>query len=418
MLRTLTAAMIFCLAGTALAAPPAPAQAAALANAPAHALKARAMAQKAIAFLRTQQDDKTGGWSVPKEGPAYPAITGLVITGMLLDPALTTDDPSIKRGIDFILSFKQPDGGIYDRLLPSYNTAICLSALALAAKDGEKPRADARDAILPAQNFLRSLQWSEDAPEDETAPERPKRVGKEHPFYGGVGYGRSGRPDNSNLGMVIQGMHDSGLKTDDVFFQRALVFLRRTQMQGDINEMAYAANSKQGGFIYSTSVNKDQIGVGQVMIPAPNDTIDEATADGGRVSRLRAYGSMTYMGFKSLLYANLDRADPRVTAAHGWIRRNYTLAENPGIGADGLYYFYLTFARAMDAWGEPTITPILDDQSEGAPRQWAADLVGTLEPLQEADGSFRPRAERWMENNKVLITAYTLIALQHIADAR
>ena len=382
-----------------------------------NAARAHEMADKAAAWLRSQQDEKSGGWAVPKEGPLHPAITGLVITGMLLDPAASNADPAIKRGVDFILSHRQPDGGIYDRILPSYNTAICLSALALASSEAKQPRADARAAITPAQDFLRSLQWSEDVANHDVIPERPRNVDRSHPFYGGVGYGRSGRPDNSNLGMVIQAMHDSGLKTDDPFFQRALVFLRRTQMQGDINEMPYAAGSSQGGFIYSTSVNQDQIGVGQVMIPAPNDTIDETLSDGTRASRLRAYGSMTYMGFKSLIYADLSRDDPRVRAAFGWIRRNYALAENPGLGADGLYYFYLTFARAMTAWGEPTITPILADGSEGDPRAWAADLVETLAALQEPDGSFKPRGERWMENNKVLITAYALIALRHAARA-
>ena len=48
--------------------------------------------------------------------------------------------------------------------------------------------------------------------------------------------------------------------------------------------------------------------------------------EGGRVSRLRAYGSMTYAGFKSYVYADLPRDDPRVELALGWLRTVTTVA--------------------------------------------------------------------------------------------
>ncbi|MFG0259466.1 MAG: hypothetical protein ACF8LK_03855, partial [Phycisphaerales bacterium JB041] len=37
----------------------------------------------AVAFLRAQQDAETGGWSVRPDGVDFPAITALVIDGML-----------------------------------------------------------------------------------------------------------------------------------------------------------------------------------------------------------------------------------------------------------------------------------------------------------------------------------------------
>ena len=39
-------------------------------------------------------------------------------------------------------------------------------------------------------------------------------------------------------------------------------------------------------------------------------------------------------------------------AAVNWCRHHYTLEENPGMGTAGLYYYYHTFAKAMDALGE------------------------------------------------------------------
>ncbi len=370
-----------------------------------HHATARGMIDKAIAWLRTQQDADTGGWSVnpdPK-GPNYPAITGLVVNGMLMDPAIDAEDPGIQKAVKFILSYRQPDGGIYDKVLPSYNTSICLSALA------QVQRPESASAIKPAQDFLRSLQWSEDSLE---APTETGKVTKDHPFYGGIGYGKHGRPDNSNLGLMIQGMHDSGLSSTDPAYQRALVFLSRTQMVDGINDQAYADDSRQGGFIYATAEDKDSAGAGQSHAA----TIEESLDDGTKVSRLRCYGSMTYTGFKSLIYANLDRNDPRVKSAYDWIRRNYTVAENPGMGDEGMYYYFLSLARALDAWGSATIETVGGEGSSSETRDWANDLVDRLQGLQNPDGSFRTIDDRWMENNPVLITAYALITLQEAAD--
>ncbi len=365
---------------------------------------------KAEAYLRSQQDSASGGWAVAPAGANFPAITGLVVNGLLLEPR-AADDADAAEGVAYILTFLRPDGGIYDKLLPSYNTAICLSALARS----DSPAAKA--AIKPAQDFLRGLQYSEASVVFEGLDEAPTPVGREHPFFGGVGYGRHGRPDLSNLSFMLQGLHDSGVPADDAAFQRAVVFLQRTQMLErapsgtPVNDMAYAKGSTQGGFIYATSVNKDQVATGQSFA----GEIEETLSDGTQASRLRAYGSMTYAGFKSYAYAGLHKDDPRVLAAWGWIRRNYTLQENPGLGTDGMYYYYLTFARALDASGADTIETIRPDGT-GEARDWRRDLTARLAALQEPDGSFRVVDERWMEDNPVLITAYALIALKHAAE--
>ena len=378
----------------------------------ARAIDVNEMTKKAIAYLRSQQDKETGGWGVNKAGgPSFPAMTGLVLSGMLAEPGITDSDPAVAAGVKYILNNAQPDGGIYDKVLPSYNTAICLSAL---SKVQRTPRV--AKVIKDAQDFLKSLQFGEGAVVRAGLDESARPVDREHPFYGGFGYGRHGRPDLSNTGFVLEALHDSGVAADDAAFQRALVFLQRIQMvetyKGTkINDAAYAKGSSQGGFIYATSVNKDQVGVGQTQ--ATPAEIEETLDDGTKVSRLRAYGSMTYAGFKSYVYAGLKKDDPRVQAAMDWISRNYTLRENPGAGQDGLYYYYVIFARAMQAHGSPTIGVVSQDGSTDE-RRWARDLVSQLATLQEEDGSFRPMKDgaRWMEDNKVLITAYALIALE------
>lgn len=368
----------------------------------AHKERGEAMLERAIEWLRTEQDEETGGWSVNPRGPEFPAITGLVLNGMIMQPGIDARDASVQRGLSYILSFRQEDGGIYDRVLPSYNTAICLSALARI----DDPKAKA--AIGPAQDFLRGLQFSELSIVEGAAAGETRRVTKEHPFYGGVGYGQHGRPDLSNLSFFIQAMHDSGVPTDDPAYQRALVFLQRTQMHESVNDMEYAKGSRQGGFIYATGETGEKAGTGQSFAGMVEETMD----DGTRISRLRAYGSMTYAGFKSYIHADLPRDDERVKLAHEWIRRNYTLEENPGLGNDGLYYYYVTFARALAALGEPSIAVVHDD-GRTEERNWAEDLIDRLAELQDDDGAFRSVDDRWVEGNQVLITAYAVLALQH-----
>lgn len=370
----------------------------------AHYRAARAMIDKSISYLRDQQDPATGGWSVPEKGPKLPAITGLVLNGMLMEPDIDANDPTVARGVDFILSFQQPNGGIYDGILANYNTALCVSALSRV--NTERTGA----AIEKAIPFLRGLQWSEDS---NQLPGETDKVDRSHPFYGGVGYGKDSRPDNSNLNLMLQALHDAGVDCDDEAFQRAVVFLQRTQMLDEVNDLPLADGSRQGGFIYATGQNAQTAGQGE----SKAGTIEETLDDGTKVSRLRAYGSITYAGFKSYIYANLQRDDPRVVAAYDWIRRNYTLAENPGMGTDGYYYYLVTFSRALDAWGIPTIEA---DEEPGAGRtashDWANDLIDALGALQNPDGSFRSVDDRWMESDPVLITAYALLALQHAID--
>ncbi len=296
-------------------------------------------------------------------------------------------------------------------MLPSYNTSIVLSALAKI----DTPQAKA--AIPKAQEFLRKQQWSEAAVKTEQA-DAPQPVDTSHPYYGGVGYGRHGRPDLSNLATMLQGLHDSGVAADDVAFKRAIVFLQRVQMLDSTNDMPFADGSKQGGFIYSVVPNAESVGgrAGQTNA----GTIEETLDDGTKVSRLRCYGTMTYAGFKSYIYAGLKKDDERVKAAYSWAQRNYTVQENPGMKNEGMYYYLISMSRALKAWADgapPTIVTIKEDGTN-VTRNWADDVIDRLVGLQSEDGSFPALDKRWMEDNAVLITSYSLIALGEAVEAK
>ncbi len=372
-----------------------------LVAAPGHALddahwqKAKQTIDRGIAYLRSTQNED-GSWS-PAAGPA---ITAMAMQAML-DHGVSPDDPAVRKALDYILSRQKEDGGIHDGLLQNYNTSICLSAL---SRLSDNPRV--APVIRRAQDYLRNLQWA------NQRDEKGQPIDENHPFYGGAGYGNHGRPDLSNTQIMLQALHDSGIDCNDPAFQRAMVFI--TRCQGVPQNDKFADQIVQdGGFIYATSINKDHVGVPQSM--ASPELVDEALA-GRPVSGLRTYGSMTYAGFKSYLYAELDRDDPRVVAAFNWIRDNYSLDHNPGMRDNpntpmpeqkqGLYYYYLTFARALKAWGEPRIT-----LTSGEERDWGNDLVDTLTAAQRPDGSWLNEADRWSEGDPNLVTAYALLAL-------
>mgnify|MGYP006269410437 CR=1 FL=1 len=360
-----------------------------------HRLMAEAAIDRGIAYLRTQQGDD-GSWS-PDVGPA---ITALVLTGMLNEPDIAADDPQAAAAIEFILSHAREDGLISGGFLDNYNTAI--SASALTRVEGEPRVALALDK---ARIALRLLQWNGQTDPDGNV------VDEDHPWYGGAGYGNSGRPDMSNTQFLIQAFYDLGVSCDDPAFQRAVAFVSRCQGHAS-NDLFADKIDNDGGFIYATSINEDAIGVPESK--ASPDMIDEGKA-GRPVSGLRTYGSITYAGFKSYVYAQLDADDPRVTQAREWISRNYTLDRNPGMPEDmkyqGLYYMYLALARALDADGSTYITT-----PDGTKHDWANDLIAKLHETQRDDGSWVNQADRWMEDNPVLVTAYSVLALQHALD--
>ena len=309
--RWTTRCWLICMLGLLLLRPP---QAAALDQE--HRALAEASIDRGIAYLREQQNED-GSW-MPQPGPA---VTGMVL-GVLLDqPAIDESDPAAAAALAYVLDRVQADGSIRDGaegILSNYNTSICLSAL---SKVHGNP--DAAAAVRKAQDYLKGLQWTDGdvTPDGET-------ITPQHAFFGGVGYGRQGRPDLSNLQFMLQGLRDSGLSSDDPAFQNALVFISRCQGIDSNGYFGPGVLSDDGSFIYATSISSKLVGVPESK--ANPQEMDEAE-QGRPVSGLRGYGSMTYAGFKSLLYADLSRDDPRVVAAVDWLTHNYTLDRNPGM---------------------------------------------------------------------------------------
>jgi squalene-hopene/tetraprenyl-beta-curcumene cyclase len=352
--------------------------------------KAQASIDKAVNWLKAQQQPE-GGWG-KKSDP--PAITALVLRTMLGDPKVHGESPEIKKGFQKLLSYQLDNGGIFKDLQGTYNTAIAITALAAANDPAYK------EPIEKAVAYLKSLQWSDAI---QNLPDG-RKVDDKNPNFGGWGYGRKGRADNSNVQIALDALHDAGLKSDDPAYQNALKFLTRDQNLSETNDQPWATND--GGFVYTPGNN------GESMAGEYTD------ANGKKL--LRSYGSMTYAGLKSMIYAGLKKDDPRVKAAWAWIGKNYTVDMNPGMelndpshAHDGQYYYYHTMARALRAYGEPIIT-----DAQGNKHDWRIDLINKVTSLQKEDGSWVGQP-RFMENNAVMTTCLATTALEEaMADLK
>ena len=330
-----------------------------------------ALIGKAIAFLRPRQDAK-GGWSTERE----PGITALVVAALLRSKRVTPAEPVVTKALAYLEQFIGPKGGLSEAPHANYATSIALMAFKEANAGG---RYDA--TIKAGQRFLTTMQWDEAEGKD-----------KADAFYGGAGYGgNNSRPDLSNTAFFIEALRETGVPAADPALQKALVFVSRCQnLKSEFNDQAWADKVNDGGFIY-TAANGGASMAGKA-------------ADGG----LRSYAGMTYSGLKSMIYAGLTPDDPRVKAAITYIKAHYTLDENPGLGQQGLYYYYQTFAKALTMLGQPTLT-----DAAGQAHHWRADLVAALAKRQNPDGSWVNPADRFLEGDPKLVTSYGLLALFH-----
>ncbi|MEZ6087683.1 MAG: prenyltransferase/squalene oxidase repeat-containing protein [Pirellulaceae bacterium] len=305
-------------------------------------------------------------------------VTSLCVAAVLQNQPAMVDAPSIKKSLSYLEQLVQPDGGIYvtDSLHRNYETSLAVQAFSLANRDGKY------DPILKkAEAYLRGIQWDDS-----------EEIDASDPAFGGAGYGRHKRPDLSNTTFFMDALKSLGAGEDDPAIQKALVFVSRCQnLESQYNNTPHADKVGDGGFYYTPAAG-GQSQAGQ-------------TPEGG----LRSYGSMTYAGLKSMIYAGLSKDDQRVKAAMDFIRKTYSLENNPGMGDAGLYYYYHTFAKALDAAEVKTL-----EDASGEKHDWAQELSKVLVSLQAEDGAWvNTKNDRWLEGDRNLVTAYALMALRY-----
>jgi squalene-hopene/tetraprenyl-beta-curcumene cyclase len=328
-----------------------------------------AMTNKAIEYLRVRGQAEDGSFS-KQNGLGVSAL----VTAGLLSVGVPRDDAMITKALNYLEAFKQADGGIYapNSKHSNYETCIAIMAFSKANADGKFGK-----LLEGAEAYVKKLQWDDG-----------EGLKSDDPAYGGAGYGSKSRPDLSNTSFLLEALHSLGRDENDEAVQRALTFVSRCQNRasGD-NPTQFAGLVNDGGFYYTPA--------------AGGDSMAGKTESGG----LRSYASMTYAGLKSMIFAGVGKDDERVKAATKFLEANYSVDSNPGMGTSGLFYYYHTMAKALDALG------VTEFATANGERAWRTDLLAALAKRQKEDGSWINSDARWMEGDPNLVTGYALLTL-------
>jgi squalene-hopene/tetraprenyl-beta-curcumene cyclase len=334
---------------------------------------------RSLDWLAAQQKDN-GSWS----NEQFPALTALPLRAFV-----RSGHPRAKqitsKGVDFILSCVRDDGGIYIDVvgrkgggLSNYNTAICMATL------HETGRPELVAVVQKAREFVAQSQHLGD-----------------DIYRGGFGYdAHTGRAYTDLLNTyhavqamrLTQGVEDlrpAGEARVDINWDEATAYIAKMQNEPEDGP------SQEGGFFYK-----------------PGESKAGTTTNLAGEIVFRSYGSITYVGLLSLIFARVEPDDPRILSALDWSARHWSLEENPGMGAEGLYFFYNVLTKSLSAAGRDLIA-----RPDKTQINWREDLADRLISLQKVDpktghGYWANETGRFWESDPVLVTAYAVLALQ------
>ncbi len=368
---------------------------------------------RGLTWLAAQQREN-GSWG----NQNYPAMTALAMWAFCRSDYPERDSICSNAAI-FVAGFAQSDGGIYKPAkgrrgsggLSTYNTAICMTVL------HEYDTTRFVPLILKARDFMRCSQIVSDSPSsggfgyEVNAPTKGKvsaallrkaaaeeRTPPDESATPRMAQAR--RADLSNTGWALMAMRQtqdiedlrSGTGRIDLNWDLALEYIDKLQDKDSDDAVNY------GGFGYEGS------GARGSTVERPED---------GKV-KLRGFGSMTYAGLESMIYAQVDRSDPRVRSALQWAARHWSVDENPGMGSKGLFYYYNVMGKAMNVCD----VDVLINPDDHSTINWRSEIVAELIEKQHADGSWVNQDGSFWENDPILVTSYSVLTLQYALDER
>jgi len=348
-----------------------------------------------FAYLEAQQKDGRFGFMGHDDaGITALALSAAIRTARRLEKP---QPPWVEQGLDWIVSLQKKNGAIHSGGLAVYTTSAAVMALA----DGGRAKDAA--AIAKAATFLKVAQLDEAEGYD-----------KESDWgYGGIGYdGNELRADLSNTQFGMEALHAGGVPAGDEAMQRAITFLQRCQNNPEFNPKPF---EREDGQIVKSGTDG---GAGY----GPGESKAGLVPNGDGTFTSRSYGSMTYALLKCYLFAGLKIDDPRVKSALAWIGAHWTVELNPGFDPksapnaeyQGLFYYWFTMAKALDASGLSELTG-----ADGVKHAWRDELLKKLLVTSMNEGFWtNSKSGRWMEEFPVLASSYALIAMDHCLGAK
>jgi len=344
------------------------------------AVNIRAAISNGLDWLADQQKED-GSWS----NAAFPALTA-----MPLQAFLGGRHPKGKaigdKAVAFILTMAQEDGGIYRKsLIPgrgglgNYNTSICMTALhATGDRAHTKVIQNARTYVANSQLTGQDVN------------------------SGGFGYSPAGLWRSTDLMNTTHALEAMRVTQDvedlrgqgkrvDVNWEKAVKYIEQLQNKPE------AGDSDAGGFFYKP---------GKSMAGTTNSPTGAVV--------FRSYGSMTYVGLLALIHSNVPRDDPRVLSAFDWACKHWSLDENPGLGKEGMYFFYHVLTKSLSTFGRDLV-PLKD----GSRLNWRVEVAKRILALQKTDPAtgrkfWANETGRYWESDPVLVTSYMVQALEWI----
>ncbi|MBL7115659.1 MAG: terpene cyclase/mutase family protein [Kiritimatiellae bacterium] len=345
-----------------------------------------------------QEQQEGGGWS----NTNFPALTAFPVWAMARSEVKGIESAQ-KKAIGFLLDCVHTDGafkgaifrpvaGVKGGGLMNYNTAICMTALHACKDPGLVP------VVLDARSFMVKSQHAGSTLHN-----------------GGMGYdpptGRSYADlSNSYIGYeamrLTQDVEDlrPGKKKVAIDWEAAIRFIQHCHNDPQFNELSWASSdlSEKGGFAYRPDEYRKNSG---------------AYKDKDGVLKFRSMPGMSYAGLLSYIYARVNRGDPRIQATVKWITANWQLEKanrNPEMAGkpeekEGLFYMYNVMAKGLHAYGQEAL-----ELSDGSKIRWRDELARRILSLQSSDGFWINENGRYWESDKVLVTSYTLLALETI----
>ena len=331
----------------------------------------------AVSWLWSHQETD-GGWHSHTYGllRSGQALTPFVLEALLQVPEDVYPQPraQVDRALAFIRAHTQPDGalGTADRDIPdypNYATALAVSAICRAHRDGWQAQIAPMVGYLRAQQFTEQNGWN---PQD--------------PVYGawGMGGGRrtppaTGHVDLSMTHYVLDALRAAGVPDSDPAFTAARILVERCQ-----NFDAKNSTEADGGFFFSTT---------------EADT-NKAGQDG---DHFRSYGTTTADGVMALLATGHGLTDPHVIAARQWLVGHHHDMAVPGFVGEahqrwpkGLAFYYSSSsAQAFQA--------LQTDPGSG--------VVEGLRRTQRGDGSWANPENLVKEDDPLIATPFAVRAL-------
>jgi squalene-hopene/tetraprenyl-beta-curcumene cyclase len=383
----------------------------------------KAVLDKAWGYLKTMYDKPApredrrqvqAGWGPKSMNVPY---TALVLQGLYGTDVWSDTEPMIKDSVNWLVESQEDTGGW--SFMPGvaqvkgmqavYITSIVAQLFADLNADGAW-KGKLNDAIAKARDYLKQAQVGD--PEGPAADYKEGESG-----YGGWAYSKEelgqGKKPASNMStttFAVDALHACGLKEGDKLWERALVFLKRNQNAGEVQDEGWEAKDGKGRVIKPAT--KDSADYGGATYA--EESSEGATENKDGTVTLGSYGSMTYNLLRAYLFAGLKKDSIPVKLALGWIERNYTVERAAGFRSEkdyekGLYYYYMSMAKTLKVLGLDTV----DEPERDLKHDWRADIVKALDERQKDDGSWVNENAAWQENSPVLCTAYALEALRN-----